>query len=36
VPTDILEDELLNAALAVLPSNYNFEARGAARACCFG
>ena len=27
VPRDILENEALNASVAVLPSNYNFEVR---------
>jgi hypothetical protein len=33
VPRDILEDAALNAAIAVLPGNYNFEARRLRRAC---
>jgi hypothetical protein len=31
VPREILEDEKLNAAIAVLPGNYNFEARRSVR-----
>ncbi len=35
VPRDILDNAELNAAIAVLPGNYNFEARrGAARGRC--
>jgi hypothetical protein len=32
VPREILEDEQLNAAIAVLPGNYNLEARRGVRA----
>ena len=34
VPREILEDERLNAAIAVLPGNYNFEARRCVRVLC--
>lgn len=27
VPDDILQDEALNQAISVLPTNYNFEVR---------
>jgi hypothetical protein len=34
VPREILEDEKLNTAMAVLPGNYNFEARCNVRVQC--
>ena len=35
VPDEVLHDAALNAAIAVLPANYNFEVRSSTGVCMY-